>query len=90
MSRQVSILTFGLILILCTHSWNKGTEDKADFSYHNGNNEPQGFGHIAIAVDDVQACQDRLLKHGVQFKKKLEDGKMRNIAFALDPDGYWM
>lgn len=31
------------VLIPSLHcSWNKGTEDKADFKYHNGNDEPQG------------------------------------------------
>ena len=25
-----------------------------------------------------------------QFKKKPEDGNMSNIAFAYDPDGYWV
>ncbi|KAJ3015774.1 Lactoylglutathione lyase [Thoreauomyces humboldtii] len=71
-------------------TWNKGTESKPEFSYHNGNDQPQGFGHIAIAVDDVQQCQDRLLAAGVEFKKKLEDGRMRHIAFAYDPDRYWI
>lgn len=27
-------------------TWNHGTEKEDDFKYHNGNNEPQGFGHI--------------------------------------------
>src|ERR1700722_13166958 len=27
-------------------TWNYGTEKKEDFKYHNGNDEPQGFGHI--------------------------------------------
>ena len=25
-----------------------GTEKDPNFKYHNGNNEPQGFGHIAV------------------------------------------
>jgi lactoylglutathione lyase len=27
-------------------TWNYGTEKVEDFKYHNGNDEPQGFGHI--------------------------------------------
>jgi lactoylglutathione lyase len=58
--------------------------------YHSGNSEPRGFGHIAITVDDVEAACARFEKLGVPFKKRLTDGKMRQIAFILDPDGYWI
>lgn len=27
-------------------TWNYGTEKDEDFRYHDGNQEPQGFGHI--------------------------------------------
>jgi lactoylglutathione lyase len=27
---------------------------------------------------------------GYKFQKKLTDGRMRHIAFVLDPDGYWV
>jgi lactoylglutathione lyase len=27
-------------------TWNYGTEDDENFKYHNGNDQPQGFGHI--------------------------------------------
>ena len=30
-------------------TWNYGTEKDSDFKYHNGNVEPQGFGHICVA-----------------------------------------
>ena len=39
------------------------------------------------ALED--ACL-RLESKGVKFQKKLSEGKMKNIAFALDPDGYWV
>lgn len=69
---------------------NYGTETKADFSYHDGNGEPQGFGHICFSVpslDDAVAWFD---KNDVEFKKRPEDGSMKNIAFIKDVDGYWI
>ena len=27
---------------------------------------------------------------GVKWKKRLTDGRMKDIAFVLDPDGYWI
>lgn len=71
-------------------TWNKGTEKDPNFKYHNGNDEPQGFGHTCISVDDLQKAVARFDKHGVRFKKRPEDGKMRNIAFIYDPDNYWI
>ena len=35
-------------LIELTH--NHGTESQAGFTYHNGNTEPRGFGHLAFLV----------------------------------------
>ena len=26
----------------------------------------------------------------MNWKKRLSDGRMKNIAFVLDPDGYWI
>ncbi|PWY99838.1 glyoxalase I [Testicularia cyperi] len=69
---------------------NHGTENDANFSYHNGNQEPKGFGHLCISVDDINAACERFEKLGVKFQKRLTDGKMRNIAFILDPDNYWI
>ena len=64
---------------------NHGTENDANFSYHNGNQEPKGFGHLCVSVDDINQACERFEKLGVRFQKKLTDGKMRNIAFILDP-----
>ena len=68
---------------------NHGTESDPNFQgYASGNTEPgRGFGHIAVSVPDIEKACARLESMGVPFKKRLTDGKMRNIAFALDPDG---
>ncbi|KAF1850281.1 glyoxylase I [Cucurbitaria berberidis CBS 394.84] len=71
-------------------TWNYGTENDANFKYHNGNDEPQGFGHICLSVDDLEAACARFEEKGVNWKKRLTDGRMKNIAFVLDPDGYWI
>ncbi|QWF16024.1 lactoylglutathione lyase [Lysobacter capsici] len=69
---------------------NHGTEDDADFAYHHGNSEPRGFGHICVSVPDVEAACARFEQLGVAFQKKLTDGRMKDIAFIKDPDGYWV
>ena len=71
-----------------THNW--GSEDDDDFNYHNGNKEPQGFGHIGFSVPDVYKASERFEKLGVNFVKKPDDGKMKGLAFITDPDGYWI
>ncbi|KAI0798674.1 glyoxalase I [Irpex lacteus] len=71
---------------------NHGTESDPNFTgYASGNTDPgRGFGHIAITVPNVEEACARLESLGVPFKKRLTDGTMKNIAFALDPDGYWI
>ncbi|KAJ6513977.1 lactoylglutathione lyase-like protein [Mycena vulgaris] len=71
-------------------TWNYGTESDAEFKYHNGNDEPQGFGNICVTVDDLDAACARFEEKGVSWKKRLTDGRMKNIAFVLDPDNYWI
>jgi lactoylglutathione lyase len=69
---------------------NHGTESDPNFQgYANGNSDPgRGFGHIAITVDNIESACDRFEALGVPFKKRLTEGKMKNIAFLLDPDGF--
>lgn len=76
-------------LIELTH--NYGTENDSNYKVANGNSEPgKGFGHFCISVDNIQAACQRIEDAGYKFQKKLSDGRMRSIAFALDPDGYWI
>jgi lactoylglutathione lyase len=71
-----------------THNW--GTEDEDGPVYHDGNAEPQGFGHIALDVPDLAAAVAHFDAHGVEFQKRPEEGAMKHIAFIKDPDGYWV
>jgi lactoylglutathione lyase len=71
-------------------TWNWGTEADASFAHHAGNGERDGFGHVAFSVPSLDAAVARLDAAGVLFKKRPEDGRMRSIAFAYDPDKYWI
>ncbi|CAM1506391.1 Fc.00g060320.m01.CDS01 [Cosmosporella sp. VM-42] len=71
-------------------TWNYGTEKDENFSYHNGNDQPQGFGHICVSVDNLEAACERFEGLDLNWKKRLTDGRMKNVAFLLDPDGYWI
>lgn len=69
---------------------NHGTEKDAGFAYHDGNSDPRGFGHICVSVPDIKAACARFEELGVNFQKRLSDGRMKSIAFIKDPDGYWV
>ena len=71
-----------------THNW--GTEADPDFKYHDGNAQPQGFGHICFSVPDLDAAVAWFDQHQITYVKRPEQGKMRDVAFIKDPDGYWI
>jgi lactoylglutathione lyase len=71
-----------------THNW--GTESDPEFKYHDGNAQPQGFGHICFSVPDLAAAVKWFDENGVTYVKRPEQGKMRDVAFIKDPDGYWI
>lgn len=76
------------ILELCH---NAGVENDPEYKLNNGNGDKfRGFGHICISVDNIEASEKKLLDNGVKFQKKLLDGRQHNIAFCLDPNGYWI
>jgi len=70
---------------------NYGTETKEDFSYHNGNVEPRGFGHIGILVDDIYGSCKKLEEMGYKIVRQPGPfAQIAEIAFVADPDGYWV
>ena len=71
-----------------THNW--GTEDDPAFKYHDGNAQPQGFGHICFSVPDLAAAVHWFDENNVPYVKRPEQGKMKDVAFIKDPDGYWI
>ena len=71
-----------------THNW--GTESDPDFKYHDSNAQPQGFGHICFSVPDLAAAVSWFDENKVVYVKRPEQGKMRDVAFIKDPDGYWI
>ena len=71
-----------------THNW--GTEADAEFSYHDGNAQPQGFGHICFSVPDLDGAVAWFDENKVKYVKRPDAGKMKNVAFIKDPDGYWI
>jgi len=71
-------------------TWNHGTEKDPNFKVHDGNAQPQGFGHVGFLLDDLQGACDQMEADGVKFKKRPQDGNMRGIAFIYDPNDYWV
>jgi lactoylglutathione lyase len=71
-----------------THNW--GTENDDSQRYHDGNAQPQGFGHICFSVPDLAAAVAWFDENGVSYVKRPDQGAMKNIAFIKDPDGYWI
>ena len=71
-----------------THNW--GSEKDAAFKYHDGNAQPQGFGHICFSVPDLDAAVRWFDDNQVVYVKRPEQGKMKDVAFVKDPDGYWI
>jgi len=43
-----------------------------------------------ISVDDLNAACQRFDDMNVKWKKRLTDGRMKTVAFILDPDNYWI
>ncbi|MCM2973421.1 MULTISPECIES: lactoylglutathione lyase [Larsenimonas] len=75
-------------LLELTYNW--GSEKDPEVSYHNGNDAPQGFGHLCMSVPDLDLAVAWFDENDVEFVKRPDDGKMKDVAFVKDPDGYWI
>ncbi|MCE9681339.1 lactoylglutathione lyase [Halomonas alkalisoli] len=75
-------------LLELTHNW--GTETQEGRIYHDGNAEPQGFGHICFSVPNLEAAEAWFDANDVEFVKRSDQGKMKNVVFVKDVDGYWI
>lgn len=41
-------------------------------------------------MDDLNSACERFEGLNLNWKKRLTDGRMKNVAFVLDPDDYWI
>ena len=71
-------------------SGNSGRDVPESSPLHIKEGPIRGFGHIAFNVPDVYATSAALEAAGVVFQKRPDEGRMKGLAFALDPDGYWI
>jgi lactoylglutathione lyase len=45
---------------------------------------------LGVSVDDLNAACKRFDDMNVKWKKRLTEGRMKTVAFILDPDNYWI
>ncbi|CAN0074780.1 unnamed protein product [Discosporangium mesarthrocarpum] len=66
---------------------NHGTEDNPDFKYHDGNSDPEGFGHIGFIVNDIEGAAKALRDRSSEELPEPGMPAGRILRFR-DPDGY--
>jgi lactoylglutathione lyase len=71
-----------------------GDGPRLELTYNIGRTEPYeigtGYGHIAVAVDDLDATLQRLAEQGIEPERppyQVREGGSR-LCFVRDPDGY--
>jgi lactoylglutathione lyase len=72
-----------------------GDGDTLELTVNVGRDEPydlgDGYGHVALAVDDLDSLLERLAEHGIEPEKPPyhPGGRVQyTICFVVDPDGY--
>ncbi|KAF3061446.1 Lactoylglutathione lyase [Daldinia childiae] len=72
-------------------TWNYGTEKDENLSTMMGTRSRRALDiFVSISVDSLDAACSRFETLDANWKKRLTDGRMKNVAFLLDPDGYWV
>jgi lactoylglutathione lyase len=76
-------------------TWNYGTEKDESFKYHDGNSEPQGFGHICVTVDDIDAACSRFEEKNVSWtiddntnEANIPPGQMEEATYRWPHEGH--
>jgi lactoylglutathione lyase len=71
-----------------------GDGARLELTYNHGRQEPYelgtGYGHVALAVDDLDGTLERLAADGIEPERppyRVSDGGSR-LCFVRDPDGY--
>ena len=71
-----------------------GDGARLELTYNHGRTEPYeigtGYGHIAIAIEDLDGALERLAELGIEPEKPpytVREGGSR-LCFVRDPDGY--
>ncbi len=71
-----------------------GAEPRLELTYNVGHDGPYelgtGYGHIAVAIRDLDETLARLSEHGIEPERPpytVRDGGSR-LCFVRDPDGY--
>lgn len=75
---------------------NAENDAEIELTWNNGRREPythgNGYGHVAVVVDDVTAYHAKLVQAGYQplGVKEFKDGDtlLARFFFIQDPDGY--
>jgi lactoylglutathione lyase len=74
-------------------SWNSPTTGAArptPNAYHDGNATPQELVTSASRVPELDAAVRWFDARQVPYVKRPEQGRMKDVAFIKDPDGYWI
>lgn len=79
-----------------TYLANKETEFELELTHNQGQTAPyelgNGYGHLAVSVEDIEAAHKRLTSLGIEASDiKAFDHQQKHLAtffFITDPDGY--